>query len=53
MIKMNVESNKDRKQPSWLDRGDDDLDVRVLQLPNRDEVSIDIQEQLVIELCSK
>ena len=53
MIKMNVESNKDRKQPSWLDRGDDGLDARVLQLPNRDEVSIDIQEQLVIELCSK
>ena len=53
MIKMNVESNKDRKQPSWLDRGDNDLDVRVLQLPNRDEVSIDIQEQLVVELCSK
>ena len=53
MIKMNVESNKDRKQPSWLDRGDDDLDARVLQLPNRDEVSIDIQEQLVVELCSK
>lgn len=53
MIKMNVESNKGRKQPSWLDRGDDGLDARVLQLPNRDEVSIDIQEQLVVELCSK
>ena len=32
---------------------DDDLDGRVQQLPNRDEVSIDIQEQLVVELCSK
>ncbi len=53
MIKMNVESNKDRKQPSWLERGDGDLDGRILQLPNRDEVSVDIQEQLVIELCSK
>ena len=53
MIKMNVESNKDRKQPSWLDLADDGLDARVLQLPNRDEISIDIQEQLVVELCSK
>ncbi len=53
MIKMNIESNKDRKQPSWLERGDGDLDGRILQLPNRDEVSVDIQEQLVIELCSK
>ncbi len=52
-IKMNVDLNKDRKQPSWLERGDGDLDGRVLQLPNRDEVSIDIQEQLVVELCSK
>ncbi len=53
MIKMNVESNKNRKQPSWLDLADDGLDARVLQLPNRDEISIDIQEQLVVELCSK
>ncbi len=53
-IRMNVDSNKDRKQPSWLERGDDDIDGRVLQLPNRDEVSIvNIQEQLVVELCSK
>lgn len=53
MIKLNVESNKDRKPPSWLALGDDELEGRVLQLPDRDEVSINIQEQLVVELCSK
>ncbi len=50
---MNISANKDRKQPSWLEWGDNDLDGRVMQLPNRDEVSVDIQEQLVVELCSK
>ena len=53
MIKINLDSNKDRKAPSWLELGDDELEGRILQLPNRDEVSINIQEQLVVELCSK
>ena len=53
MIKTNMDSNKNRTLPSWLGLGDDELEGRVLQLPNRDEVSVDIQEQLVVELCSK
>lgn len=53
MVKINLEANKDRKPPSWLELGDDELAGRVLQLPNRDEVSVNIQEQLVVELCSK
>ncbi len=53
MIKANIDSNKGRTPPSWLELGDDELECRVLQLPNRDEVSVNIQEQLVVELCSK
>ncbi|MGR3302246.1 MAG: 30S ribosomal protein S4 [Candidatus Scalindua sp.] len=53
MIKANIDSNKGRTTPSWLALGDDELECRVLQLPTRDEVSVNIQEQLVIELCSK
>jgi small subunit ribosomal protein S4 len=53
MIKTNIDSSKGRTPPSWLERGDDELEGRVLQLPNRDEVSVSIQEQLVVELCSK
>ena len=53
MIKTNIDSNKGRTPPSWLALGDDELEGRVQQLPNRDEVSVNIQEQLVVELCSK
>ncbi len=53
MIKLNVESNKNRRMPSWLEQRDDELEGHILHLPTRDEVSIDIQEQLVVELCSK
>ena len=53
MIKINIDSNKNRKLPSWLELGDDGLEGRVLQMPSMDEMSIDIQEQLVVELCSR
>ena len=53
MIKLNVDSNKDRKSPIWLELRDDGLESHILQLPTRDEISINIQEQLVVELCSK
>ncbi len=53
MIKLNVDSDNNRDLPSWLELGDDMLEGRVLHLPSRDEISINIQEQLVVELCSK
>lgn len=53
MIKLNLNSHKNGELPSWLEQKDDGLEVHVLQLPSRDEVSINIQEQLVVELCSK
>ena len=52
MIKLNMDS-KSKELPSWLELGDDELEGRVLQLPVRDDISMNIQEQLVVELCSK
>lgn len=52
MIKLNVDSNS-KELPSWLELGDDGLEGRVLQLPAREDISMNIQEQLVVELCSK
>jgi len=52
MIKLNMDSNS-KELPSWLELGDDELEGRVLQLPVRDDISMNIQEQLVVELCSK
>ena len=53
MVKLNLDSSKNENLPSWLELGDNGLEGRVLQLPTMEEMSIDIQEQLVVELCSK
>jgi len=42
-----------RKVPSWLEVTEEPLQGRVVNLPSRDEVSVPIREQLIVELCSK
>jgi len=39
--------------PGWLDRSVDPPKGTVVSLPSRDDISIPIQEQLVVEFCSK
>ncbi len=47
------EAVKGRPTPKWLDRTEQPLQGRVLNLPSRDDVSIPVREQLIVELCSK
>lgn len=53
LIKTHIESSKGRSIPSWLDVNEDTLEGRVIQLPAREAVSIETQEQLIVEHCSK
>ena len=53
LIKTHVESSKERSRPSWLDLNEDTLEGRVIHLPTREDVSIETQEQLIVEHCSK
>ena len=39
--------------PAWLSLGEDRLSGRVLSVPARDQVDLDIQERLIVELYSK
>ncbi len=39
--------------PSWLERSEDAMTVKVLQLPTREEFPFKIQEQLIVEGASK
>ena len=48
-----IEMNKGRALPAWLEATPAELKGRVVQLPKREDVSVEIQEQLIIELCSK
>jgi small subunit ribosomal protein S4 len=39
--------------PAWLEADHDSLTAKVLRLPERDEISAPVQEQLIVELYSK
>lgn len=42
-----------RQAPSWLAVDPKSFQVKVLAMPTRDEVSLPVQEQLIVELCSR
>jgi small subunit ribosomal protein S4 len=48
-----VEINKGQAMPAWLDANPADLKGTVVQLPTREDVPHPINEQLIVELCSK
>lgn len=52
-IKDNMELNKDRTVSSWLEFDNQALKAKVLRLPEKEDISSTIQEQLIIELYSK
>ena len=48
-----VEMNKGRPLPTWLEATPTENKGRVIQLPKREDVSVELNEQLIVELCSK
>jgi small subunit ribosomal protein S4 len=48
-----IEVNKSQQVPAWLAVTADTLSSRVVGIPRREDVPHPIQEQLIIELCSK
>jgi small subunit ribosomal protein S4 len=48
-----MEVNKSQPVPNWLEVNRDTLASRVVSNPRREDVPHPIQEQLIIELCSK
>ena len=48
-----VEINKGQAMPAWLDANPAELKGTVVQLPTREDVPHPINEQLIVELCSK
>ncbi|MFZ2356285.1 MAG: 30S ribosomal protein S4, partial [Candidatus Omnitrophota bacterium] len=45
--------NKDRSVPSWLELDQQALKAKVTRLPEKEDISSTIQEQLIVELYSK
>jgi len=53
LIKENIEFTKMRGKPGWLSVSEEDVTGSVNMLPSRDDVSIEVDEQFIIEFCSR
>jgi len=52
-IKENLEASKDRSVPTWLEFNRNELNAKILRLPEKEDIQQQIQEQLIVELYSK
>jgi len=52
-MKENMELTKDRSVPTWLEFNPAELKAKVLRLPEKEDITSTIQEQLIVELYSK
>ncbi len=52
-FQQSMEAAKSRGAPTWLELGADQTSAKVISLPTREDVSLPVQEQLVVELYSK
>ncbi|MFH1458227.1 MAG: 30S ribosomal protein S4 [Candidatus Omnitrophota bacterium] len=52
-IKDFLEASKERSVPSWIDFNRNEWSAKVVRLPEKDDIQLPIQEQLIVELYSK
>ena len=52
-IKERRESLTDRVIPKWLDVDKNDLKAKIVDMPKKEDIGFQIQEQLIVELYSK
>ncbi len=53
LIRDNIEICKSRQESSWIEVNQKDLTAKVIRLPEKEDIAIQIQEQLIVELYSK
>ena len=52
-IKNNVEANAFRQPPKWLEYDANNMIVKVVGVPQREDIDLPIEEHLIVELYSK
>lgn len=52
-IKAVVEAFSARPVPKWLDLNRDQLEAKIIELPNREDIDLDVEEHMIVELYSK
>jgi len=53
LIRGYLEQSEERQMPGWLERSTDPPKGSVVNMPTRDDVTLPVQEQLVVEFSSK
>jgi len=52
-LKAVVEANSAHPTPKWLEVDPEKMLVKVSELPNREDIDLDVEEHLIVELYSK
>ena len=52
-LKENLEASAQRKIPGWLDVDKDNFKIKIVRLPQREDIEHPINEQLIVELYSR
>ena len=52
-LKAVVEANSAHPVPSWIEFDAEKLTAKISQLPNREDIDLDVEEHLIVELYSK
>ncbi|MBF0243664.1 MAG: 30S ribosomal protein S4 [Planctomycetes bacterium] len=53
LVSENIEFTKLREKPQWVSVDEETLVGKVVNLPTREDASVDANEQLIIEFCSR
>ena len=53
LIRVNLETASGRTLPQWLKLDPESLEAGIEAMPTREDVSIQINEQLIVEFCSR
>ena len=53
LVKTNMEGIGGREPQPWLQLDENKLEVTVAAIPGRDDVQIPVEEQLIVEMCSR
>ena len=52
-IKSVIEANSSRPVPKWLDVNADKMEARIVELPNREDIDLDVEEHYIVEFYSR
>ena len=52
-VRENLQLTKERSEAPWLDVDKEKLSAKVIRLPEKDDIAVPVQEQLIVELYSK